>query len=75
MAFDDVTGGGLGSVMRPPRFGEDFVYHNALRVDPNDTQVKKDKEHVDSTIEAIIFRIDQNQGIGESQVAAKGEAP
>lgn len=74
MAFDDVLGRFLGCVMGSPGFGKHFIYYNSLGIHPNHTQVKKDKKHVDGTVEAIFFVVDQNQTISGGKVATPGEA-
>lgn len=58
VAFDDVLGRFLGCVMGSPGSGKHFIYYNPLGIHPNHTQVKKDKKHVDGTVEAIFFVVD-----------------
>jgi len=60
--------------MRPPRFSQYGIYHHPFAVDPDHGQVKKNEEHMNGTVEAIIFGVNQNQTIGGGQVATKGEA-
>lgn len=74
VAFDDVLGRVLGCVMGSPGLGKHLIYDPTLCINPNHAQVKKDKKHVDGTVEAIFFVVDQNQTINGGKVTTPSEA-
>lgn len=74
VAFDDVLGRVLGCVMGSPGFGQHLIYDPTLCINPNHAQIKKDKKHVDGTVKAICFLVNQNQTIIGGKVTTPGEA-
>ena len=74
LAFNNVAGRRGWQVGQPPRLGHDGAHHFPGIVDPNNAQVKKDKQHVDGGIYPVVAGFHQHQAILRPQRAPEGEA-
>lgn len=74
LPFDNVAGRCRRHVRESPRFGNYLTNNFPRIIDPNNAQIKKNKEHVDSGVNPIVAGFHQHQPVLRPKLAIKGEA-